>query len=130
MAKTEKRSLGDVGESIAAQYLQHKGYLVVERNYLRPWGEIDIVAKIGKKWVFVEVKTVSRENLGGISRGTFRPEDNVHAAKLRRLHRAIETYCMSKKVERDSEYQVDVMCVYLDTASKKARVDHIENVIL
>ena len=64
MAKTAKRQLGDIGEGIACKYLEQRGYEVVERNYLKPWGEIDIVAQKAKKLYFIEVKSVTRDTKG------------------------------------------------------------------
>ena len=144
MAKTTKRQLGDTGEGIACKYLQGRGYTVLERNYLKPWGEIDIVAERpvpngtegAKKLYFIEVKSVSRESQQGNGSGVtrepvgYRPEDNVHPAKLKRLHRAIQTYLLDHKVKDDVEWQIDVACVYLDFSTRKARVDMLENVIL
>jgi putative endonuclease len=125
MAKTEKRKTGDVGEGIAAKYLEKRGHVVLERNYWRPWGEIDIVCQKGDTLHFVEVKTVSREAGRGI-----RPEENVHPAKLKRLHRAIQTYLLDHKVPEEKPWVVDVACVYLDFSTKRAKVEMIENVIL
>lgn len=59
MAKTEKRKTGDLGEDIAERFLMKQGFVVVERNYLRKWGEIDIIVQKGGMIYFVEVKTVS-----------------------------------------------------------------------
>jgi Holliday junction resolvase-like predicted endonuclease len=59
MAITEKRKTGDLGEDIAAMFLVKQGFRITERNYLRKWGEIDIIAKKEGKLYFVEVKTVS-----------------------------------------------------------------------
>ena len=129
--KTAKRQLGDTGEEVACKYLENKGFSVIERNYLKPWGEIDIVAKKAKKLYFVEVKTVSRELSGPVTREPdYRPEDNVHPAKLKRLHRAIQTYLLDRKVPEESEWQLDVACVYLDFSTHRARVEMLENVIL
>lgn len=131
MTKTEKRKIGDVGEGVACKYLETKGFRVLERNYLRKWGEIDIVAEKGKLLVFVEVKSVSRESSAGHgSRETYRPEENVHPAKIKRLHRAIQTYLMEKRVPEDREWRLDVVCVYLNFNSRKARVEVLENVLL
>ena len=122
--KTAKRNIGDTGESVACKYLESKGFKILERNYLRPWGEIDIIAERAKKLYFIEVKAVSRE------KSEFRPEENVHPAKLKRLHRAIQTYLLDHKVPHETDWQIDVACAYLDFSSRKARVEMIENVIL
>jgi putative endonuclease len=145
MAKTAKRTIGDTGEDVACKYLESKGYRVLERNYLRPWGEIDIIAEQAKKLYFVEVKSVSREisskfhaedelrsGIGEVSgsRETYRPEENVHPAKLKRLHRAIQTYLLDHKVPETTDWQVDIACVYLDFSARKAKVEMLKNVIL
>jgi putative endonuclease len=132
MAKTAKRQTGDTGEGVACKYLEQKGFRILERNYLRPWGEIDIVAQNGHGIRFVEVKSVTRETSeGNGSRVTsFRPEENVHPAKLKRLHRAIQTYLLDHKVSHETAWQVDVACVYLDFSTRKAKVEMLENVIL
>ena len=60
---TEKRRLGDLGENIACSFLEKRGFEIIERNYLRKWGEIDIVTKKGGVVRFIEVKS-------GVTRGT------------------------------------------------------------
>jgi len=135
MAKTAKRQVGDTGEGVACKYLEQRGYTVLQRNYLKPWGEIDIVARKANKLYFVEVKSVSCDTTKDVGRGegtrvTYRPEDNVHPAKLKRLHRAIQTYLLDHKVAEATDWQIDVACVYLDFNTHKARVEMLENVIL
>jgi putative endonuclease len=127
---TEKRKKGDAGEGVACKYLENKGYVVKERNYWKPWGEVDIVAQKGNILKFVEVKTVTRESLGHVSRESVRPEENFHEAKLRRLHRAIQTYLLQHKVPESVPWEIDLACVYLNYETKKAKVELFENVIL
>ena len=122
-----KRKIGDIGEEVVCKYLERKGFRVIERNYLRKWGEIDIIAEKGQLLSFIEVKSVSRESG---SRETYRPEENVHPAKLKRLHRAIQTYLLDRKVPDSREWRVDVACVYLDFSTRKAKVEMLENIIL
>ena len=127
-----KRQLGDLGEDIACKYLERKGFRILERNYLRKWGEIDIVAEKARLLSFIEVKSVSRESgsHGTPGRSGYRPEENVHPAKLKRLHRAIQTYLLDRKVPEDRPWRVDVACVYLDFSTRRAKVEVIENIIL
>ncbi len=128
MAKTEKRRVGDVGEGIACTYLAGKGWKVVERNYWRPWGEIDIVATDPDgRLRFVEVKSICRPLDG--SRETYRPEENMHPQKLRRLYRVIQTYLLEKRVRESHQWQLDLVCVYMDFEKRRARVTVLENIV-
>ena len=128
-AKSEKRAIGDIGEEVACKYLISRGFTIVDRNYLRPWGEIDIVAKNKELLVFVEVKSVSRGTSQALSRGTIRPEENMHPAKIMRLSRVVQTYLIDRSVPESQLWRVDLACVYLDFERKKGKVEVIENVI-
>jgi putative endonuclease len=132
MPKTEKQKVGKKGEDLACTYLSDKGFEVIDRNYLKPWGEIDIVAKKAKRLYFIEVKSVSADL--SVTRETsqdqYRPEDNVHPAKLERMRKVIQTYLFEKYGDREVDWQFDVMTVYLDYVLKKAKVERLENVIL
>lgn len=130
--KENNKKIGNYGEEISAVYLKKNGFEILNRNYLKKWGEIDIVARRTGKVHFVEVKTVSYETkamlLSSVSRGTWRPEDNVHSYKLKKLSRAIESWLMEYKYEGD--WQIDVMAVKVVTRKKYATVKYIPNVIL
>lgn len=126
---SEKRRLGNIGEDIVAKDLVQKGYRVISRNYLKKWGEIDIVARGTDQQIhFVEVKTVSREKGGGhISRDTWRPEDNVHYGKLQRMHRTIESWLQENTYE--GEWCVDVATVTIYVDGSNPEISYIENII-
>ena len=134
--RTEKRKLGDIGENIACDFLKKRGFEIIEKNYLRKWGEIDIVTKKDGIIRFIEVKSVRLPtpdavgNGGQVSYGTdnYRPEDNMHPWKLKRLSRAIQTYLLDKKL--DCDWQLDLVTVKIDQENRKARVEIIENVII
>ena len=119
---SQKRKIGDVGESVACKFLERRGYRILERNYWKPWGEIDIVAEKASILSFVEVKSISR--------ATIRPEENMHPGKIKRLNRAVQTYLLDKKVPESKVWQIDLACVYLDFTTKKARVELLENIVL
>lgn len=124
------QKIGNIGENIAAGFLSSKGYKVLERNYWRQWGEIDIIAQKGGATHFVEVKTISRENNIDVSRktsGEYRPEDNMHEKKIQRLHRTIQSYIAEH--QELGEWQLDLIAVELSIKDKKAYCRVIENVL-
>ncbi|TSC67072.1 MAG: putative endonuclease [Parcubacteria group bacterium Gr01-1014_72] len=132
MPETDKQIIGRLGENIACRFLMKHGFEIVTRNYRRKWGEIDIVARRRENLHFVEVKTVSRENVETMNRSEvdeYRPEDNLHPWKLKRLSRAIESYLSEKNLGESGGWQLDAVTVCLDLAKRVARVAHIENIL-
>ncbi len=125
------RAKGNKGEDLASKFLEGKGFIVADRNYLKKWGELDIIAIKDKKLHFFEVKSVAVLSLAAIDVGnTHRPEDNVHGLKVRSIRRMIETYIEDKKISIDTEFQFHVLCVYMEARTGKGAVKWIENVIL
>ena len=122
------RTKGDMGETIACVFLEKQGFSIVARNYLKKWGELDIVARKTGVMHFFEAKSIiSRSREAG---DTDRPEDNVHALKLKRLRRTIETYLQERGGGLDAEFQFHVLCVYMDISVRRARVKWLKNVII
>jgi len=114
------------------------GYSILERNYTKKWGEIDIIAQKKEKLYFIEVKSKSVESLppvhigygqGSVTHETNRPEENMHPWKLKRLRRVVETYLISKRIG-GGDWQFDLFVVYLDIDNRKAKVKVVENIIL
>ncbi|MFA5838871.1 MAG: YraN family protein [Candidatus Paceibacterota bacterium] len=128
MTKTPKRRTGDIGENVACRFLESKKFKILERNYLKKWGEIDIVSEKKNQIHFIEVKTISR-NLNVLEKDNeYRAEENVHPWKLKRLNRAIESYLEEKNISDDVEWTLDLIVVYLDLEGKKAKVEYLENI--
>lgn len=123
---TEKKKVGNLGEDIACVYLEKAGYSIVDRNYLRKYGELDIVAIKDGEYHFVEVKCVTRETV--THETGYRPEDNMHPWKLKRLARTIQAYILDKKV--GDNWQFHVITVILNMKTRRARVEMLENIIL
>jgi putative endonuclease len=126
---SNSQKIGELGEEIACNFLVKHGYSILERNYTKKWGEIDIIAQKGERRYFIEVKAKSVANLDFVLDKTNRPEDNMHPMKMRRLRRVVETYLISKRLGY-MDWQFDLLVVYLDIDNRKARVKVIENVIL
>ena len=130
--KTEKQKIGEIGENTACRFLEKHGFKIMGRNYRKKWGELDIIAEKANILHFVEVKTVSRENLNDVLRETseYRPEENVHPWKLKRLSRAIQTYLLEKNIDEEREWQFDVIAVFLNVDKRQARCRLTENIVL
>lgn len=130
--KGSKNKTGAYGEEIAAKYLVRLGFQIIERNYLKKWGEIDLVARETSKVRFIEVKTVSyetKEHLSeAISRGTWRPEENVHYAKIQRLNRVIESWIREHNYNGD--WEIDVVAVRIVPRERYATVKYIPSIVL
>ncbi len=120
--------IGRLGEDIAVKYLKSRDFEIIERNYLRKWGEIDIICKKANIIHFVEVKTVSQ--VTGTQSGSdwYRPEDNFHNNKALRMKRIIETYIDEKDLNND--YRVDLITVKVNEIEAKARITFFDDVIL
>lgn len=121
---------GAKGEDLAAKYLEKLGYKVVNRNYLKKCGEIDIVARMDDQLCFIEVKTVTRDVSCLTSNDGYQPEDNVHLWKKERLARVIQIYLEEKKVSDEIDWQCDVVSVYLDKEGNLLKIDRLEDILL
>ena len=130
--KHQNKVVGNQGELITANHLKRKGFKLIEMNYLRKWGEIDVIVQKDDKIHFVEVKTVSYETKVDLERavahGTWRPEENVHAFKIKKLSRAIESWIADNKWAGD--WQIDVAAVRIVPRETFATIKIIYNIIL
>lgn len=127
-SKTQKT--GEIGENIAVRFLVKHGFSILDRNYTKKWGEIDIVAKKDNKLYFIEVKSVSRNApIDSKTLDQYNPEDNMHPWKLQRLSRVIQTYLLSKNIENE-EWQMDLLVVFLNLKDKSAKIKVVKDIIL
>ncbi len=146
MGITQK--VGSLGEELAVKFLMKRGFRVLDRNYRRSWGELDIVVKKGGKIHFVEVKALSQNIVSDetfpldsrevsrsyirakVKKDRFRPEEHMTSEKLKRLGRIVQTYLGEKHVSSETKWQFDVLTVLIDRESKKAKVECLEDVML
>lgn len=129
---SDKQKIGELGENIAEKFLMKHGFSIIERNYTRKWGEVDIIASKDNKLYFCEVKSKSVNSITDVNRETdsYRPEDNMHPWKVKRLSRTIQTYLLDRNIPESTEWEVDLLVVFLDIKSKKAKVKVVKNIIL
>lgn len=121
--ETKKKELGNLAETVAATYLKRKGYEVLERNYRKPWGEIDIIARHDSVVVFVEVKANAKD-----SGREFNPEVRVDHRKLAKIIRAAPLYLEYEHHNLATEWRVDIIAVTFSNSQQHANITHFKNV--
>lgn len=130
-----KNKTGAIGEIIATVYLRKRGHEILEQNFLKKWGEIDIVSRETSKNSttihFTEVKTVSYGTKADLERavsyGTWRPEENVHFKKIQRMNRTIQTWLLENNYE--GAWQINVVSVRVVPREKYATVKCLMNIV-
>ena len=125
---SQKRKIGDIGEKIALDYLKKQGYQILDRNFQKPWGEIDIIVQNNKEIIFIEVKTRTVSE-GQSLRYSPYPEENVRFDKKRKVIRTAQTYLLEKKYHPETSWQIDVIAVELNIQTRKANLRHIKNAV-
>jgi putative endonuclease len=133
-SKTTKE-VGNLGESIACEYLKRHGFTIRDRNIARKTGELDVIAEepacAGREKVlhFVEVKTVLADEFPNTkdTKDEYDPSLNLHEAKVRKVARTGEWYVLEKKWGGD--WQVDGCLVWLRRRDGMARVSYLPQIV-
>ncbi|MFH0838096.1 MAG: YraN family protein [Patescibacteria group bacterium] len=115
------QDLGQQGEQLIESYLTGKGYEILEQNYRKKTGEIDLIAKSPKKdeIVFIEVKTRKSGTYG-------RPEEAVDLRKLKKIEKTALLW-LNENGKTDVLWRIDVIALELQSETK---ITHLENVSL
>ncbi len=116
---THKQRLGKWGETEARRYLETKAYVLIERNFRVPEGEIDLVMQDGDIVVFIEVKTRTSDRFGA-------PEESVSAAKRKRLLRAAWAF-LQERERVDASWRIDVVAIEASPNWTIQRLDHYQS---
>ena len=112
---------GNLGERIAARYLEGCGYTVVARNYREKIGEIDLIVKDCSTWVFVEVKTRSNSSFGS-------PLDAITAKKLMSIIRTSQLFLQKMRLGYgDVRYDAVEVIFSPNTAPE---INHVKNITM
>lgn len=111
--------LGEKGEQLAVEYLQQKGYKILERNWRYKKAEVDIIALKEDILVPVEVKTRTSNYFGN-------PQDFVNLKKIQLLVEAINEYVVSKDL--DVEVRFDIVAIIQNKNTTK--IEHLQDAFL
>jgi putative endonuclease len=112
---------GRRGENIAASWLTSHDYRIVERNWRRPCGELDLIAERDGQVIAVEVKTRRGDAMGA-------PEEAITPAKRRKLIATLQTYLMERGAEQ-AACRIDVIAVRLDGVGRWLETVHYPSAV-
>ena len=117
----ERREIGILGEKLAGEFLESKGYRVKCKNFRTPFGELDIVAKHKNSLVFIEVRSRTTSSLGPPFESITRCKQ-IHIIKNAMFY--LKRYGLT-----DSACRIDIISVKLDSRHRLEKIDHIENAV-
>jgi len=116
-SKSENNSKGKKGEDLAADFLIHKGYEILERNFRFSRSEIDIICKKDAVLIFLEVKLRHSHHFGF-------PEQAVTSKKEKTIRIAADEYIFTTDWKQDIRFDI-IAISYLD---RKYDIVHFEDV--
>lgn len=116
------KDIGDIGEEYVAKFLRKKKYKILERNYRKNYGEVDIIASNKEYIIFVEVKTRHIESMT-------QPVDAVDKQKQRKIIKTAAAYLLENDTDKYARF--DVCEVYIDSKTLKViNINYIENAFI
>jgi putative endonuclease len=107
-----------MAEEQAAKFLQSQGMEVLESQYKKTYGEIDLICQDGEEVIFVEVKARHSSAFGY-------PEDAVTPDKIGHIVRVAQTYLREHRLMQ-SPWRVDVVALEFDQSPPK--ITHLKNI--
>lgn len=137
-----KRLISDIGkkgELVAETYFKSRGFEIVDKNYRKRSGEVDLICKMANILYFIEVKacvlpfSLDNTNQLGLSSPkslAIRPEDKLNAAKIKKVAKMADLYKLSRGLGH-LEHRLNALTVYLycdGEQVKKVQVKYIPNI--
>ena len=113
------KRLGDIGESLAVNYLKTNNYKILQTNYKNKIGEIDIIAKEKDVLVFIEVKTRMSLNFG-------MPREAITKNKVFKIKNTAISYLKHNNLLEKISVRFDCIEVFGDNIDSK--INHIKNI--
>ncbi len=96
------REKGNIAEERAIEFLEKKGFFIVDRNFYSKFGEIDIIAKKDGILHFIEVKSSFKTN-------SLHPIYNITPKKLSKIIKTIDYFLIKNRI--DMPYSIDAIIV-------------------
>lgn len=120
--RTYQQRIGQRAEDVAAEFLRARGLDILQRNFRRRLGELDIVAREGDTLAIVEVRTRASACYGGAAA-------SVDFRKQRRLVRAAMQLLQQRQDLMHLRVRFDVIAV-AKIGSEKPEVEWLRHAFL
>ena len=124
------KNIGRIGEAIAEKYLIKNKYQIIDKNFYliskitnKKIGEIDLIAKKNKIYVFVEVKSTTKKNI------KIPLEGKINKKKKKRMIIMGEAWLQKNKLPFTVPWQIDIITIVINLNDKKAQIKHYRNAI-
>jgi putative endonuclease len=119
-----RRRLGALGERLAHEHLEARGFEILEANFRTRHGELDLVGRSERFLVFCEVKTrISKRGPGPLG-----PLSAIGPRKRRRLRLMAREWLAARELQgpRPREIRFDAIGVEIDPSGRLVGLDHLE----
>ncbi len=113
--------VGKIGETLAKNYLEAKGYTIVTTNLKTSYQEIDIIARKNGQFYFIEVKTRTSTAFGSAA-------DQMSHQKIVSLKMAMARYCFTNKISQEKAH-IDFVAIDLSLSQKKAKISRFKDIV-
>ena len=118
--KVNRKQIGQLGETLAAEYLLNKQLHIRERNWRCRSGELDLIALDGDTLVFVEVRT--RRNTGMFGS----PQESVNWRKQQQVRQTAVAY-LYRIGTPNRTIRFDLVSVLLSVSGEFLSIHHLEH---
>lgn len=118
-----KNDLAKAGEEAAANYMLHKGYRIICRNFRVQQGEIDLIVEKDQQLIFVEVKTRKYHSIESAIA-------SVNYRKQAHISRVAQIYCSQNPQYRNHNTRFDVITALYDDSIESFSIKHFEDAFL
>lgn len=109
-----------LGEDAACEYVLKKGYKILERNFRKSYGEIDIISTHKNVLVFIEVKTRTSSKFGA-------PFESISKWKLQEVIKGARYYKYILHPELPEDLRIDAIGVEVKGGVVNS-IEHLENI--
>jgi len=114
---------GKLGEEIGRQFLQKKGYQILQSNFQTRFGEIDLIASKNQRLIFVEIKLKIGQQWG-------RPEEMINKNKILQIQKTALSFLQNNPqlAQKNPLYQIDAICIVCNQDGRPTIINHYENI--